>query len=140
MSETFFLNFNNSQNCSTITNTVRIDNDTIKYTDIKKLVEDGTINPTTWSLVTAVDASGHDSYDDGTKYKDQVISWLNELGHQPVTCMGGGAKKTMSPKRTSVKVKIGSVERCVYLGPKGGKYVKISNKFVPLANAQKRGK
>lgn len=35
-------------------------------------------------------------------------------------------------KRTNRKISIGCRERCVYVGPRGGEYIKLSGKFVRL--------
>lgn len=50
------------------------------------------------------------------------------------------AKKDAKPelKRTDKRVKIGSVERTVFTGARGGKYVKLNGKIVPLSEAKKK--
>jgi hypothetical protein len=55
-------------------------------------------------------------------------------------CTYNGGKKPSTMKRTSEKVKVGNAERCVYIGTRGGKYVKVSGKFVPLKQAKKSKK
>lgn len=47
----------------------------------------------------------------------------------------GGAPKC---KKTHVTTKIGNLTRCIYEGPRGGKYVKMEGDFVPLKDAQKK--
>lgn len=46
---------------------------------------------------------------------------------------GGVRKKAY--KRSSKKVKVGKAERCVYVGPRGGEYVKVKGEFVSVKKA-----
>lgn len=48
----------------------------------------------------------------------------------------GGAKKG-SYKKCDKKVKIGKREHCIYLGPRGGKYVKMNGEFKLLSSLKK---
>jgi hypothetical protein len=48
---------------------------------------------------------------------------------------GKTKSKKSAHKRSDKKVKLGSAERCVYVGPRGGEYVKMDGKFVPLKKA-----
>jgi hypothetical protein len=50
----------------------------------------------------------------------------------------GGAKKNL--RRTEKKVKLSKGTRCVYVGSRGGEYVKINGEFVPLKKAMKGSK
>lgn len=76
------------------------------------------------------------------RHTDKHSSHTKTGGHgawvhasQPATVSAeaqqGGAKK-----RTSKKVKLGSVKRNVLVGPQGGKYVKIDGKVVSLKEAK----
>lgn len=47
----------------------------------------------------------------------------------------GGKKKTM--KKTNKKVKVGKVERVVYVGTRGGQYIKMNGGFVSLSKLNK---
>lgn len=49
---------------------------------------------------------------------------------------GGAAKKAPKTKLTDKKVKVGKVERTVRVGPRGGKYVMMNGKMVPLSTQQ----
>lgn len=51
---------------------------------------------------------------------------------------GGAAKKAPKTKMTEKKVKVGKVERTVRVGPRGGKYVMMNGKMVPLSQAKKK--
>ena len=51
----------------------------------------------------------------------------------------GGAKKK-NLRRTEKKVKLSKGTRCVYVGSRGGEYVKINGEFVPLKKAMKGSK
>lgn len=51
--------------------------------------------------------------------------------------MSGGAKAPKQHKITSKKVKLGNMERNIHVGPRGGKYVKLMGKLVPLDVAKK---
>lgn len=69
-----------------------------------------------------------------TKYT-QVLTILESLFNKAVavknSTIGGKPKKSLSYKRTSQKVTIGNIQRCIIIGPRGGKYVKIDGKIVP---------
>lgn len=41
----------------------------------------------------------------------------------------GGGIKSSPPKKTHKKIKIGNVQRCIYVGPRGGEYVRLDGKF-----------
>ena len=47
----------------------------------------------------------------------------------------GGKRKTM--KKTNKKVKVGNVQRVVYVGTRGGQYVKMNGGFVSLSKLNK---
>lgn len=49
---------------------------------------------------------------------------------------GGAKKKSCYKQDKSQKVKINGREHCVYLGPRGGKYVKVKGEYKPLRNFQ----
>jgi hypothetical protein len=51
----------------------------------------------------------------------------------------GGAKKK-NLRRTEKKVKLSKGTRCVYVGSRGGEYVKLNGEFVPLKKAMKGSK
>lgn len=65
-------------------------------------------------------------------YTEDIMNGLQSAGAK--------GKKAAKPelKRTDKKVKIGSVERTVYTGARGGKYVKLNGKIVPLSEAKKK--
>lgn len=46
----------------------------------------------------------------------------------------GGAKKTLT--KTGLKVKLGARSAVVYKGERGGKYVKVQGKIVPVREAK----
>jgi hypothetical protein len=63
----------------------------------------------------------------------------NELQGSSNPLVGGKKKSAVSsPKKTEKKVKIGNRECVVYEGSRGGKYVRMNNKFVPLKEAKKQ--
>lgn len=53
-----------------------------------------------------------------------------------VDVASGGAKKG-SHKKCGEKVKIGKKEHCIYLGPRGGKYIKMNGEFKSLSSLKK---
>jgi hypothetical protein len=67
---------------------------------------------------------------------------MQSAGMPKASMQSAGAKGKKAPKpelkRTDKKVKIGSVERTVYTGARGGKYVKLNGKIVPLSEAKKK--
>lgn len=50
--------------------------------------------------------------------------------------VSGGAKKG-SHKKCGEKVKIGKKEHCIYLGPRGGKYIRMNGEFKLLSSIKK---
>lgn len=50
---------------------------------------------------------------------------------------GGAAKKQSKAKMTNKKVKVGNVDRTVRVGPRGGKYIMMNGKMVPLSQVKK---
>lgn len=49
----------------------------------------------------------------------------------------GGAKKSVAYKKTDKKVKVGNRDHCIYVGPRGGKYVKMNGKYRSLSDVKK---
>jgi len=45
----------------------------------------------------------------------------------------GGSKNLLKIKKTTIKIKIGKIEKYIYEGPRGGKYIKIKGKFKSLS-------
>ncbi len=51
---------------------------------------------------------------------------------------GAGKKKTKKePKKTSERVKVGCQDKVVYVGPKGGKYIKQGGGYLSLKSLLK---
>jgi hypothetical protein len=48
---------------------------------------------------------------------------------------GGGKKKTLKP--TSNKIKVGKLYRKVYIGPRGGKYIKYKGEYISIKSLNK---
>lgn len=75
-------------------------------------------------------------------YTENIMNGLQSAGMPKAHMQDAGAKGKKAPKpelkRTDKKVKIGSVERTVYTGARGGKYVKLNGKIVPLSEAKKK--
>jgi len=75
-------------------------------------------------------------------YTEDIMNGLQSAGMPKASMQSAGAKGKKAPKpelkRTDKKVKIGSVERTVYTGARGGKYVKLNGKIVPLSEAKKK--
>lgn len=65
-------------------------------------------------------------------YTENIMNGLQSAGAK--------GKKAAKPelKRTDKKVKIGNVERTVYTGTRGAKYVKLNGKIVPLSEAKSK--
>jgi hypothetical protein len=93
--------------------------------------------------IKSLDEKAKNSLKDGKK---NIPEWAKnaqnatknaQIAEQAPNAQGGKPKKP-SPKRTTKKVKIGSVERNVHVGPRGGEYVKLNGQFVPLKTALKR--
>ena len=67
-------------------------------------------------------------------YTEGIVKGLEGTNEVP---QAGGKKKTPTLKSTGKKVKIGSVERVIYEGTRGGKYVKLNGSLVTLDKAKK---
>jgi hypothetical protein len=76
---------------------------------------------------------------DAAEVKADLVTYTEDIMNG-LQSAGAKGKKAPKPelKRTDKKVKIGSVERTVYTGARGGKYVKLNGKIVPLSEAKKK--
>ena len=64
---------------------------------------------------------------------DPEPSKLVNFNLTELTPQDGGARKAPKKlKKSSEKVKVGNVARVVYVGPRGGKYVKVKGQFVSV--------
>jgi hypothetical protein len=62
------------------------------------------------------------------------MSTLADWTSKNIPSLEGGAPK--QHKLTHKKVKLGSMERNVHVGPRGGKYVKVNGEMVSLKKAK----
>lgn len=57
------------------------------------------------------------------------------LSYNDRSLYGGAKKRTIQPKATAERVQIGSRKQVVYVGPRGGKYIKQKGAFIRLPKA-----
>lgn len=81
--------------------------------------------------------SGADMKNFVVDYTNGIVKGLEGSMNNAVPSQQGG-KKSPQPQKSDKKVKIGNRELCIYVGSRGGKYVRIDGKFVPLKDARKR--
>jgi hypothetical protein len=68
-------------------------------------------------------------------YSNKIVQGLDGTNSFPVEQHAG--KRAAVPKRTDKKVLIGTKEKVVYLGARGGKYVRVNGKYITVSAAKK---
>lgn len=107
-----------------------------RYTFIGQLLEMVPIHHSMEEVCFAANDFGHpipiyESYDAMRIGVDNILTAFSATFR-----VDGGTKQQMNVKPSSQRVQIGNLMRVVYLGPRGGEYIKMHGRYVPLAKAK----